>query len=92
MGHRVIDAIIENGQLKYVGEELPAGRIEVHLIYDTVEEEVTDQAVMDVLAETWGIYKDIDPDMEAKRLREEHTDPSYRRLVGCESVLGGSHG
>jgi hypothetical protein len=56
MGHRVIDAIIENGQLKYVGEELPAGRIKVHLIYDTIEEST-------------GIYPGIDAAAEAKRLR-----------------------
>ena len=37
MGHKIVEAIIENGQLKYV-EELPGGRIKVHIIYDTVEE------------------------------------------------------
>ena len=71
MGHRVVDAIIEDGQLKYVGEKLPAGRLKVHLIYDTVEEKVADQAAMAVLAETCGIYKNIDPDVESKNLRQE---------------------
>ena len=40
MGHRIVDAIIEDGQLKYVGEKLPAGRLEVHLIYDTTQERI----------------------------------------------------
>jgi len=71
MGHRIVDAIIENGQLKHVGGKLPAGRMKVHLIYDTPEEEGLDKAAEAVLAETWGIYKGIDPDLEAKNLRTE---------------------
>jgi hypothetical protein len=71
MGHRVVDAIIEDGQLKYVGEKLPTGRLKVHLIYDTIEADKADRAVEAVLADTWGIYKDIDPGMEAKNLRAE---------------------
>jgi len=71
MGHRIVDAIIEDGQLKYVGEKLPAGRLKVHLIYDIPKEEGQDQASEAVLAETWGIYRDIDPDVEAKNLRAE---------------------
>ena len=71
MGHRIVDAIIEDGQLKYVGEKLPAGRVKVHLIYDTPEEEGVGKVAEAVLAETWGIYKDIDPDLEAKNLRAE---------------------
>ena len=71
MGHRIIEAIIENGQLKHIGGKLPTGRVKVHLIYDTQKEEEEDQASEAVLAETWGIYKDIDPDLEAKNLRAE---------------------
>ena len=71
MGHRIVDAIIEDGQLKYVGEKLPAGRVKVHLIYDTPGEEDVSKIAETVLAETWGIYKDIDPDLEAKNLRAE---------------------
>jgi len=37
MGHKIIEAIVENGQLKHVNEKLPAGRIKVHLIYDVAE-------------------------------------------------------
>jgi hypothetical protein len=69
MGHRVIDAIIENGQLKYVGEELPAGRIKVHLIYDTIEESVAKRKAKDIVKRTAGIYPGIDAAAEAKRLR-----------------------
>lgn len=71
MGHRIIEAIIEDGQLKYVGGKLPPGRVKVHLIYDTQKEEARGQIQEAVLAETWGIYKGIDPDMEAKNLRAE---------------------
>jgi hypothetical protein len=71
MAHRVVEAIIEDGQLKYVGEKLPVGRLRVHLIYDTTREEPPGEAADAVLAETWGIYKDIDPEMEAKNLRAE---------------------
>lgn len=71
MGHRIVDAIIEDGQLKYVGGKLPAGRVKVHLIYDTPGEEDLNKIAETVLAETWGIYKDVDPDLEAKNLRAE---------------------
>jgi hypothetical protein len=71
MGHRIVDAIIEDGQLKYVGEKLPAGRLKVHLVYDIPKEEGQHQASEAVLAETWGIYRDIDADVEAKNLRAE---------------------
>ena len=37
MGHKIIEAIIEDGQLKHVSKNLPTGRIKVHLIYHTVE-------------------------------------------------------
>jgi len=75
MGHRIVDAIIEDGQLKHIGGQLPAGRLRVHLIYDTTEEDRADQAAEAVLAETWGIYKDIDPDLEARSLRAEPMIP-----------------
>lgn len=70
MGHRVVEAIIEDGQLTYVGEKLPEGRLKVHLIYDTAEEKKPRDA-QTILAETRGIYRDIDPDQEAKKLRAE---------------------
>jgi hypothetical protein len=69
MGHRVIDAIIEDGQLKYVGENLPAGRIKVHLIYDTIEESVAKQKAKEIVKRTTGIYPGIDAVRETKMLR-----------------------
>ena len=71
MGHKIIEAIIEDGQLKYVGDKLPKGRLNVHLIYDSVEGETADQAAETIIAETSGIYKDLDPELEAKNLRLE---------------------
>lgn len=69
MGHRVVEAIIEDGQLTYVGERLPAGRLKVHLIYDSVEEPVAPNKGKDVVEKTAGIYKGIDAAVESRRLR-----------------------
>jgi hypothetical protein len=71
MGHRIVDAIIEDGQLKHIGGPLPTGRLKVHLIYDTTEEDKAGQAAEAVIDETWGIYKGIDSDLEARNLRAE---------------------
>jgi hypothetical protein len=70
MGHRVVEAIIENGQLKYVGEPLPAGRLEVRLIYDTIDKPRAKRKAKDIVAKTAGICKGINAAMEAKRLRQ----------------------
>lgn len=69
MGHRVIDAIIENGQLKYVPEKLPPGRLKVHLIYDIGEKSVLKRKAKDIVKRTAGIYPGMDAAAEAKRLR-----------------------
>jgi len=69
MGHRIVDAIIEDGQLIYVGEKLPAGRLEVHLIYDTTQERVAKRRARDVVKRTAGIYRGIDAAAEARQLR-----------------------
>ena len=45
--------------------------MKVHLIYDTQKEEEGGKTPEAVLAETWGIYRGIDPDLEAKNLRAE---------------------
>ncbi len=37
MGHKVAEAIIENGMLTYVDKELPKGKIMIHIIYDREE-------------------------------------------------------
>jgi hypothetical protein len=71
MGHKIIEAIIEDGQLKYVGDKLPKGRLNVHLVYDLSEGNPADQTVAAIIAETSGLYKDLDPEREAKDLRTE---------------------
>ena len=35
MAHVIAEAIIENGQLRYIDKKLPNGRIKAHIIYDT---------------------------------------------------------
>jgi hypothetical protein len=69
MGHKIAEAIIENGQIKYVNKKLPIGKIKVHLIYDTVEETLSEIEVAKIVRETSGIYKDIDVKSESMKLR-----------------------
>ncbi len=69
MGHKIVEAIIENGQLKYVDKKLPDGRIKVHLIYDVVEETLPESEMERIVRETSGIYKDIDVEAESRKLR-----------------------
>lgn len=69
MGHKVAEAIIENGVLKYVDKKLPGGKMKVHLIYDTVEETLSETEVVRIVRGTWGIYKDIDVESESRKLR-----------------------
>ncbi|MBM4137630.1 MAG: hypothetical protein FJ241_12495 [Nitrospira sp.] len=69
MGHKIAEAIIENGQIKYVNKKLPIGRIKVHLIYDAVEETAPEIEVANMVRETSGIYKDIDVEAESRKLR-----------------------
>ena len=69
MGHRVTEAIIENGQLKYVREKLPPGRLKVHLIYDTTGKSVLKRKAKDIVKKTAGIYPGMDAAAEAKQLR-----------------------
>ena len=69
MGHRIVDAIIEDGQLKYVGEKLPAGRLEVQLIYDTPRERIAKRKAKEIMKRTAGIYRGIDPASEIRKLR-----------------------
>jgi len=68
MGHQIIEAILEDGQIKSVNKKLPRGKMKVHLIYDnegTLEEIDTAKIVI----ETSGIYKDINAEEESKKLR-----------------------
>ena len=70
MGHKIVEAIIEDGQLKYVNGKLPKGKIDVHLIYDTADEPLREKEMAKNLAETSGIYKEIGAATEAMKLRE----------------------
>lgn len=77
MGHQIIEAILEDGQIKSVNKKLPRGKLKVHLIYDT--EEASKEADMaKLVAETSGIYKDIDVEAESKKLRL-----GWERNVDC---------
>lgn len=69
MGHKIVKAIIENGQLKHVDKKLPQGRIRVHIIYDTNGGTPAEHEIIRVVKETSGIYKDIDEKTESKKLR-----------------------
>lgn len=69
MGHKIAEAIIENGQIKYINKKLPCGKIKVHLIYDDTEETPPNSEVSRIVKETSGIYKDIDVEDESRKLR-----------------------
>lgn len=69
MGHKIAEAIIENGQIRYVNKKLPRGRLKVHLIYDDTKEVVPETKVAEIVRKTSGIYKDIDVETESRKLR-----------------------
>jgi len=75
MAHRIIEAIIENGQLKYVKDSLPQGRLKVHLIYDV--DESARRKIDDLIRETAGLYRDVDPAIEAAALRKSWERKSW---------------
>jgi len=77
MGHRIAEAIIENGQIKYVNKELPPGRMRVHLIYDVPEKTPAEPGARKIVIETSGIYQDIDAEAESEKLRR-----SWERNAG----------
>ena len=68
MGHQIIEAILENGQIKQISKALPRKKIKVHIIYD-VEEENNEKELMQLVEETSGIYKGIDVDEESTKIR-----------------------
>ena len=71
MKQRCVEVIIENGNLEYISEKLPAGRIKAQLIFSTTAEEHIAGQAEAILAETWGIYRWIDPEQEVLKLRSE---------------------
>lgn len=78
MGHKIVEAIIENGQLKHVDKKLPRERIKVHIIYDTKKEAPPEHEILEVVKETSGIYKDINEKTESKKLRESWERNAHR--------------
>lgn len=70
MGRKIVEAVIEDGQLKHVEGKLPPGKIKVHLIYD-MEEPSDGTEIIKILGETSGIYSDIDAEREARNLRQD---------------------
>lgn len=71
MGHKIAEAIIENGKITYVDHKLPAGKVKAHLIYDTADELGSTALALMLLRETSGIYKHIQPDNESHILRAQ---------------------
>ncbi len=71
MGHKIAEAVVENGQLKYIDRKLPSGRLKVHLIYDALESPLSRNEVTGIVRETSGLYKDIDAEAESGKLRGE---------------------
>ena len=70
MRHKIAEAIIENGKIKYINKNLPRGRIKAHLIYDSDEDIHPDIEVSRILKDTSGLYKDINVEKEARKLRK----------------------
>jgi hypothetical protein len=71
VGHKIAEAVIENGELKYIDRKLPQKKMKVHIIYDDVEEMPQIIEISKIVEETSGLYKDIDVTAESKKLRKE---------------------
>lgn len=68
MEQQIIEAILENGQIKSVNKKLPRGILKVHLIYS--EKDVPNGiSFSDIIAETSGIYKNVNVEKESRELR-----------------------
>jgi predicted DNA-binding antitoxin AbrB/MazE fold protein len=70
MGHKIVEAVIENGVLKRVDKTLPSGKLTVHIIYDENQEALQEIEAEKIVKETSGIYRDINVEMESKKLRD----------------------
>jgi predicted DNA-binding antitoxin AbrB/MazE fold protein len=70
MGHKIAEAIIENGVLKYVNKKLPSGKINVHIIYDESKEVLQENETQKIVKETSAIYKNINVEVETRKLRD----------------------
>ncbi|HAX18132.1 MAG TPA: hypothetical protein DCY00_06020 [Actinobacteria bacterium] len=69
MGHKIAEAIIENGVLKHVDKKLPRGKITVHIIYEDKKIKSKTE-VNKILKEAAGIYKNINAKAESKKMRD----------------------
>jgi hypothetical protein len=68
MGQLVIEAILENGQIKSVSRKLPPGKLKVHLIYD--KKDISNNIdLAEAIAGTSGIYKSVNVEEESRKLR-----------------------
>jgi len=71
MTHKIAKALIENGQIKYIDKKLPSGRIQVHLIYDELDQDTQRVKAKELVHLTAGIYRNIEPEVESHLLRED---------------------
>lgn len=70
MGHKILEAIIKDGQIQYSDKKLPPGKLKVHIIYDIEIEKTQAENIMDILKETSGLYKKTDVAIESEKLRK----------------------
>ena len=77
MGHKIAEAIIENGQIRHINKKLPRKRMKVHLIYDDVEKKVPKTEVARILGESSGIYRGVDVEAESRKLRKSWERNAY---------------
>ena len=70
MGHKIAEAIIENGKIKYINKDLPQKTMKVHIIYDDIEVDIPSGELLKIVKETSGLYKEIDVELESRQIRE----------------------
>ncbi|MBF0491242.1 MAG: hypothetical protein HQM15_00485 [Deltaproteobacteria bacterium] len=70
MSHKILEAVLENGQIKQVLGKFPQGTFKVHIVYDVPESNFT-QDVLNVLQKTSGLYSEIDAEGESRKIRKE---------------------
>ena len=70
MGHHILEAILEEGQIKRVSKKLPRGKLKVRIIYETAEKKNSINKKKQIIKDTSGIYPNINVDDEAKAIRK----------------------
>ncbi len=71
MGHKIAEAVIEDGIIKQVSHKLPSGKLTVHIVYDENQESLKEKEAEYLVRETSGIYKNINAETESRKLRDE---------------------